>query len=328
MATFVNSAFDQFNKDSVNLEPSRTSKARSSRDWLISQLNLLPGKVDDFPRLYEEAHTKFGSFARNTKIRPLDDIDLLLAFSADGATYTTIHKGTKYYIEVPETARNLRKLCDEKWLNSRKLINKIVSALQQINQYKSADVHRRQEAATLNLTSYEWSFDIVPSFMTTDGFYLIPDGQSNWKATNPIIDQNRTTSINQKHNGRVLQLIRTLKYWNRRASMATMPSYFFENLVLSFAEESLSFSEYIDFNLRDFWNDLSSRIYSPLYDPKGFQGDLNTLTIEEQIKIALKARETCTKASEAIHIETQDKNQARAIAKWREIFGNDFPLYG
>ncbi len=327
MAKTVNSAFDLFNKDYVNLKSSRTEKARSSRDWLITQLNSLPEKVDDFPSLYTEAHTKFGSFARNTKIRPLDDIDLILTFSAHGATYCTIKEGLEYYINVPSSATNLRKLCDD-WLNSRKVVNIVVSALQEVEHYSSADVHRRQEAATLKLTSYEWNFDIVPAFKTTDGFYLIPDGAGHWKATDPSVDQSRTTSVNQKHNGVVLHLIRTLKYWNNHASMPTIPSYLFESMILTYCEERDSISEYIDYDLRHFWNALTGLVYQPIADPKGFQGDLNKLSYEDQRKISSKASDTYLKAVEAYNLEMGDKDQQRAIAKWREIFGDDFPQYG
>lgn len=45
MAATVNSAFEEFNKNVVNLDPDRTSKAISSRDWLWGQLNKLDSKV-------------------------------------------------------------------------------------------------------------------------------------------------------------------------------------------------------------------------------------------------------------------------------------------
>lgn len=113
MAKTVNNAFNIFNRDFVNLDPDETKIARSSRDWLITQLTNLPNKIDDFPRLYEGMHIKFGSFARNTKIRPLDDIDLILTFSADGTTYWTHSYGKSYTLIVPDTATNLKKLCYE-----------------------------------------------------------------------------------------------------------------------------------------------------------------------------------------------------------------------
>ena len=330
MALTVNSAFQEFNKNIVNIDTKKTKQARSSRDWLVEQLKNLPSKIDDFPRLYNEKHIKFGSFARNTKIRPLDDIDLILTFSADGATYSeSILESNTYYIHTNNASQNLKTFAnDNSYLNSRKLINKLVSSLQEIPQYYRAEIHRKQEAATLELLSYEWNFDIVPAFFTVNDFYLIPDGKGNWKATDPRVDQERVSNINQKHNGKVLQLIRILKYWNNRASMSTIPSYLFENIVLNFTDQLNKLSDYIDFNLRDFWRYLKNAIYYEVPDPKGFQGNLNNLSFVEQYKISSKANDAYTKALKAIYFETQEKDQKKAINKWREILGTEFPIYG
>ena len=328
MAKTVGTAFAEFNKDYVNLIPDRTTKARSSRDWLISQLTNLPNKIDDFPKLFDNMSLKFGSFARNTKILPLDDVDLLLAFSADGTTYNTHTYGKHYSLNVPESAENLRKLCNDDWtLNSIKVVNKIVSGLNQIEHYKKAEIHREQEAATLQLDSYEWNFDIVPALHTDTNYYLIPDGSGGWKATDPRIDQKRVNEINQKHNGKILQLIRTIKYWNKRPNMPTISSYFLENLILDFFNGKTELSAYIDVNLINFWNHLQTAIYNSYQDPKGFQGELNNLTFDEKTKIATKASASYTTGYEAYNAETKESNQEKAINKWRDIFGDSFPKY-
>ena len=328
MAKNVNGAFTEFNTNFVNLDSKETPIARSSRDWLMGQLENLPNKVADFPKLYEGMHIKFGSFARNTKIRPLDDIDLILAFSAQSSTHTIISDGKNYILNVPEEAKKLRKLCnDDNTLNSIKLVNKIVSSLDEIEHYKLAKKHRRQEAATLQLNSYDWNFDIVPAFYTKTGHYLIPDGSGGWKATDPRIDQKKTTDINQKHDGNILQLIRTLKYWNKRAKMPEIPSYLFESLVLNYFDSKTEISKWIDVNLINFWLNLKTTILNSVSDPKGFQDDLNTLSNEDKLKISNKARDTYNKGAEAYRIETKEKDQEKAIKKWAEIFGNDFPEF-
>jgi hypothetical protein len=329
MAKSVDSAFQEFNTNTVNLVADRTTKARSSRDWLIGQLETLPDKEADFPILYDGKHIKFGSFARNTKIKPLDDIDLIITLNAEASTYYTITYGQLYYLTPGDGADKLKKLCDDDgYINSRKVINKLVSSLSKIDQYKSADVHRKQEAATLNLTSYEWNFDIVPAFYTDKDYYLIPDGSGHWKATDPRVDQERASRINSKHAGKILQIIRTLKFWNVRAAMPTISSYLFENIVLTYFDCQTEISDYIDFNLVNFWTYLQKGIYSSFNDPKGFQGELNNLSFDDKMKISEKATDVVKKGNEAIRIETKEKNQEKAINKWREIFGDDFPKYG
>jgi len=328
MAKTVNGAFNTFNQDFVNLDPERTKKARNSRDWLYGQLNNLPDNDTDFPLKYEERHIRFGSFARNTKIRELDDIDIIYCLHANNATYSQDNfDKKKYYLHTPNAGSRLKNLSDENILNSRKVVNQFVSSLEDIEHYKQADIHRRQEAATLQLSSYEWNFDIVPAFYTTAGFYLIPDGEGNWKATNPPIDQNKVSRINKKHDGNILQIVRTLKYWNRRAQMPTIGSYLFENLVLNYFDTQDKISDYIDVNLIKFWNSLKSEIYKTVIDPKGIQDDLNDLSYEDKVKVANKSSDTYDKGYEAYKFETEEKNQEKSINKWGEIFGDDFPNY-
>lgn len=326
MATTVNSAFDEFNKNVVNLDPDRTSKAISSRDWLWGQLNKFDSKEDlNFPFKYEDKHIKFGSFARKTKIRELDDIDLMFCLTADGATYTLY--GSTYYINTPNAGTRLKKLSDNDILNSRKIVNKLKSSLSGVEHYKSAELHSRGEAATLSLSTYEWVFDIVPCFYTDTGLYLIPDGVGNWKATDPRIDQNLVTETNQAYNGRLLQLIRILKYWNRHNSSFTIGSYLFEQIVINFVKGKAELSEWIDFNIRDFFSYLSIHIYYAVNDPKGIQGNMNDLTYEQKKSISDKAQWAYNKAVEAIDAETNNKDQEKAVGKWREIFGSKYPKY-
>lgn len=327
MAKTVNSAFVEFNKNIVNLDSTKTTKAISSRDWLWNQLNNLQNKDKDFPLKYNLKHRKFGSFARKTKIRELDDIDMMFCLTADNAFYNYDKSTDTYYIKTPNAGSRLQNLSDDGVLNSRKVVNIFVSALSDIEHYKKADIHRRQEAATLQLTSYEWNFDIVPCFYTSNGFFLIPDGNGNWKATNPDIDQNRVTNTNQKHNGKILQIIRTLKFWNRHAKIPTMSSYLLENFILNYFSKDQIYDD-LSINLNNFWCDFASSVYTPVQDPKGFQGNLNTLSKEDKDKISQKASDACGISYKAYQLEFEESDYKGAINKWREIFGSQFPNFG
>lgn len=329
MATSVNTAFNEFNSDTVNLLSERSDKAKSSRNWLYTQLNSLEEQEGlNFPYKYDSMHINYGSFHRKTKIRELDDVDLMFCYIADGATYSKSIFGNVYTIHTPNAGQRLKYLSDSDILNSRRVVNKVKLSLTKIDQYKSAELHSKGEAATLSLVSYEWVFDIVPCFYTDTGLYLIPDGNGTWKPTDPRIDQQRVTEANQSNNGRTLQLIRTLKYWNRRNSTYTIPSYLFENIVINYVNSKTELSQWIDFNIRDFFSYLSSAIFDSVYDPKGFQGDLNTFTFTEKTAISIKADWAYEKSKEAVNAETNEINHQKSINKWREIFGPYFPNYG
>lgn len=59
------------------------------------------------------------------------------------------------------------------YLNSTKVINRFISKLSDLQDYSKAEMHKNHEAATLQLKSYTWNFDIVPCFYTDTGSYLL-----------------------------------------------------------------------------------------------------------------------------------------------------------
>ncbi|RUL51919.1 SMODS domain-containing nucleotidyltransferase [Lysinibacillus antri] len=332
MAKSVFTSIRDFSKNCVDLDPTRLGTARSSRNWLVEKIESFQNSDSYFPEIYrEENNVQMGSFARRTKIRPLDDIDFIIVFSANGSTYNT-YFNNEITISVPDTATNLRRLTNEdNTLNSVRLLNKLKSSLQNVPQYSAADIKRNQEAITLKLTSYEWNFDIVPAFITSPDssqrtYYLIPDGNGKWKKTDPRIDAKRATEINQKRNGGVLRIIRLIKYWQKRPVVPSIRSYLLENLVLNYFDTNeVSISDQV--TLKDLFYHLSISIYSSCYDPKGIQGDLNTLTSETKHKFSEAAAKASLCAQNAIGFVAKDDHKS-AHDEWKKVFGSEFPDYG
>ena len=64
-----------------------------------------------------------------------------------------------------------------------------------------------------------------------------------------------------------------------------------------------------------------------MFDPKGIQGNINTLTISQKQSIYQRAYSDYNKAYSAIYAETREKDQAKAIRLWREVLGGNFPKY-
>lgn len=331
MASTVIMAFNEFLSEIVNLDLDVSKQARSSRDWLVSQIHAIPNKNSEFPPLYPERDMFYGSFARRTKIRELDDLDMIICLKALGTTYSEI--GKTVYLNVPEGVL-LRGLCheDSDLLNSRKVINRFVNALKGIPQYEKSELGRNGSAAVLNLKSYMWSFDIVPGFFTTpeaDGrtFYIIPDGNGHWMKTDPRVDQEKVTSVNQKHSGNVLNVIRTIKYWNRRSTMPSMRPYLVECILLKYYDsKSTVASQFVDLELVDVFNHIASAVRESIYDPKNIQGDINNLSLNDRRLISSRATSDATKASNARNAERQE-NHKESIRLWRQIFGSQFPEY-
>lgn len=332
MAKTVKEAFTSFLENNVNLDSGETNRARRSKDWLLDQIHLFPSKDIWFPKLYSEKDISFGSFARCTKKRPLDDIDMMVALNGDGGSYLEFTDRIEIYVHNPYS--RLRAFCfkDTNVLNSRKVINKFVSLLSGVPQYEKAMVKRNMEAATLNLSSYSWVFDLVPCFFTAKDmsyrdYYLIPDGQGYWKKTDPRIDRQRVRDVNQYHDGNVLNVIRLMKYWNRRATMPSMSSYLIENMILDFySSRSAKASSFVDLEVSEMLKYIQIQVYHPVSDPKGIQGDINSLNSEEKDKISKRAYYDYIKTLEAKLLKSIGDHKA-SIDKWSEVLGSKFSMY-
>lgn len=333
----VNSCFESFIVYKVNLDTNRTRIARSSRDNLLVNLKEL-SDAGTLPKHYAEKNLHYGSFARKTKIRPLDDIDLMVCLSACGGHYTEITPNVLYTIKMQDNLDIYEELKDDQGnLNSRKLINRIIKGLTPLRDYKKAEIKRNQEAATLQLKSYEWNFDIVPCFYATDDFYLIPDGNGNWKKTDPRIDTQRMEHVKSvvrqwNTNANDLQtFIRVMKYWKKENWSDCVGSYLFEQMVLNYAQTKGLKSDWQS-NVHECLLSLSQQILGTVNDPKGMQGDLNTLDADSRKKqsgIAYSDYQTSGKAiTEEITADMFHGTHEKAISLWNEVFGDGFKLYG
>jgi hypothetical protein len=330
MASTVNAAFAEFMRDYVRLDNGRNDVAKRSKGYLVEQVTKFP---DDgrFPRYYETVSIDYGSYSRRTKIRPLDDIDLMFVLHAEGGQLDARYDGT-FDISLPSLQNNLGSLCfdNSNILNSRKVINKFITYLGNLGDYEKADIKRNQEAATLKLKSYEWVYDLVPAFITNKAtlgeYFLIPDGNGRWKKTDPRIDKERTTRISGKQIVSVLDIVRVMKYWTARPTMPTVSSYLMENIILNHYDANHSATALINVELPSMFALVYHQIYQRVNDPKGFQGDINTLSWDDRKPVQQRAEQDYHRAVEARRLEDGGNHRA-SIAKWREIFGPNFPSY-
>ncbi|ELM8854787.1 nucleotidyltransferase, partial [Escherichia coli] len=215
---------------------------------------------------------------------------------------------------------------------SVRILNAFKNRLQDIAQYAQADIRRNQEAVTLKLVSKDWNFDIVPCFITSEDafgrtYYLIPDGNGHWKFTDPRKDRDRVTTINVQNNGNVLNVIRAVKYWQRRPTMPSMSSYLLETLILDYYAGRTSCSSFVDMELEALFRHLGQSVRYSVNDPKGIQGDINSLSAEARKAISDRCYLDAQKVSEARWFEN-NKEYEKSINKWRDVFGPFFPVYG
>lgn len=333
MAISVDSAFNEFMRDYVNLDPDVVQSARDSRDNLLDRIKAFDNK-DNFFDLCEAFNLHFGSFSRKTKCRELDDIDLMIGIAASGATYNS----NDPWDDVTITAGSInpaQRSCrnGDGSLNSTQVLNCFKKELEKLPEYHRSEPKKNGEAITLYLKTKELGFDIVPCFHTViesngRAYYLIPNGRGAWKKTDPTIEKTRISEVNKKHNGKVLNTIRLIKYWNKRGKMPTIASYLIETMVVDYFERIDSTPDFIEQRFRNVLLYIRNNIFSIVNDSKGIEGNINSLSTYERQRIYDRAGVDYNKATDAINAECNEKDQHKAINIWRDILGDDFPTYG
>ncbi|SDF60940.1 nucleotidyltransferase family protein [Chitinophaga filiformis] len=330
MAKTVGTAFSLFLTNFVRIDKDRNDVAKASKGNLLAEIERFPDDGRFFKLYPGMSFIDYGSYSRKTKIRELDDIDLMIVMNAEG-NYRQELWGGGYQVRLRNWGTRQDGMVNPGTdiVNSIKVVNRFKDYLKGVSSYEKADIKRNQEAATLKLKSYEWVYDIVPCFQTVpingDTFFLIPDGKGNWKPTDPRIDKERTARIHSQQAISVLDMIRLMKYWTKRRTAATMGSYFLECLILDYYERNTSGTD-IAVELRNLFAFIFQRVHQALLDPKGYQGDLNTLNLDERNSIQSRASLDYNRANDAINLKSQGRDDL-AIAKWIEVFGPDFPTY-
>lgn len=329
MARTIQSALKQMIEENVNMPSDRVTKARASRDWLLERIENFEKNTQ---HLYfcKNFNLHFGSFSRRTKVRPIDDIDIMIGLNGHLLYwYENIYdyKNCLIYLKPDVQTSGLWKdyLNEDDSLNSTKLLNKFKNALVNISHYESANIHRRQQAITLKLSSYEWNFDLVPCFHTTSGVYLIPNGKGGWMKTNPEKDQELVTSINKKHNGNFLELVRLVKYWNskafdRKANIES--SYLLEVMLANYYSSRESLSN-IEYEFEQSLNYLRDNIRNTVDDPKNIEGNLNHLSDDEKTNLILRIDNDLKNIKDAKKV-----SMGQSFEYWKKVLGNKFPNYG
>lgn len=281
-----NYIIQKYIENEVDLNPNVVTKAKKSRDNLLKNFaNLGRDGAFDFMGSNEQYFTgHFGSFARKTQCQQLDDIDLMIILRANGAIYTE-YKWDDIEIHINEMyADELQKsCCDENgMLNSSRVLNRFKKTVKNIAFYTKSDIHRNGEAVTLNLTSYEWSFDIVPAFHTVKDvynrdYYIIPNGKGGWKKTDPRIDKHYIIRIKNKYGNYALQLIRFIKKLNEIYGKK-IQSYLLESYIIKYLLSSdckLVYRYYHD--TINILNYIMNNIGNDFEDLKGIQGNINNI---------------------------------------------------
>lgn len=295
------SAFDSFVQD---IEPSKTTKSRASQTQ--TTLRDFLSKHDTFKDVHVRTFLS-GSYKRDTAIRPQKngedverpDVDIIVV---------TNHSLEDSAADVVEL---LYRTLKEKYETIRK-------------QQRSVGIETAQA-----------DMDVVPIIEPVGhgGKLYIADHQlEKWIETNPPKHTEWTTNVNTKAGGRFKPLVKMVKWWRRvNPTVSKKPKGF---VLECLTAESMSFTEkhYGELfvgTLETFVNTyswhISQGLVPDIVDP-GVSG--NTVTKG----LTFAAFEGFYNKSKA-HAETgrnalDEDDTEKAVALWRQIFGDHFPKFG
>ena len=236
----VGRRLEAFLAEEIAIPATARTGASNSQTYLRQVLRNKANSDDSFPELLTRSDCDFlgGSFARHTKIWPLDDIDLFLPLEGGRLIYH--NNGNRLPFTVLSDGRASR-LTQDRWqtygnVDSTKVLNGLRDGLRET--YPSSIVKLDKHCVNLQTTvaataeSDGIGFDVVPCFCLTpddgsEAFYLVPDGSGGWMRSNPRKDTDICTELNNYH-GTYRQAVRLVKNWNKTQVSNAFQSYYIE----------------------------------------------------------------------------------------------------
>ena len=214
MAPTMTSAETFLSNVVTSIEPSRKQKegAVKSHKYLRDILD-----TGNFSKRILGSYLS-GSYARDTAINPLDDVDII--FLVDPSGWQDVLE--RHFNSLP---------------SPNKILTSFAGAIRYRYPLSTVSGQRRSVCLSLN----HLDIDVVPAIVTGQDprVLKIPDvNAGSWILTAPKIHEERATKINQSNKGRVKPLIKILKFWNcNLPTTAKLKSFTIETIALRVFEE-------------------------------------------------------------------------------------------
>jgi hypothetical protein len=265
-------------------------------------------EIRDHIRLNFELDDDFltGSYKRDTKTKPLKDVDI----------FCVLAKTEKHYRdEHPE-----------------KVLKAFEKALSTKYGASAVSVQRRSVTVDFGVvvdaedkTDYRVvSMDVVPAFVSGKD-YEIPDKQSGkWIKTNPKIHAEKATEAHEAYGGEWKGLVRMLKYWNNHRGKPIKPSFLLEVMALECLHAP--FNGRFEYEFQSAFSTLADRMFDTWEDPARLGPPVSDMMSQGEKQTAVNAlKAACREATLAIDLARQGRN-GDGIKAWRSLFGPRFPL--
>ena len=291
MATTTATAFDEF-KQRLLLTNNQWSTVRARRDATASYARQAFPSTSSMPVL----NTKMiGSAGRETIIRPIDDVDLLVQFENKANIFETYRKDSQTFLYRVRDG---------------------------LKAYSSVQVVGARGQAVRFFYKDAPHVDVAPVFKWSGGGYALPDGKGGWLTTDPDFHADYMTKRNGELDSRLKPMVRMLKQWNR-AHSSYFKSFHLEviaaQVFTSIGGDSRAAAE-------KFFNSAQTSIN--VVDPAGHSGDLSSYMTAVRRSNSVAALETARDRAGRANAAERLGDHKEAIRLWGIVFGGEFPAYG
>jgi predicted nucleotidyltransferase len=245
-----------------------------------------------------EDHFLTGSYRRETKTKPLSDVDIFVVIDRNGPQAGLRRKGPSVVLE--ELRRALAKHFDRPFVD--------------------------RMACTVNFGEGDEivSFEVVPAFKRTakGGGYEIPDSRTNsWIATNPKTHHEMSTEKNEACGGHFVPFVKMVKGINVELGKPVDRSFLLEVMAHGLVKEP--FGRYQD-EVRWFLATAVDGVNQGWPDPAGLGPDVNTMSSSERSHAGQALEGALAIAEDAVRLE-DDGQERTSVEAWRKLFGWRMP---
>lgn len=274
----------------LELSDKESAAASNQQTYLRTQLQ---------QRLRVEDVFLSGSYARNTAIRPLNDIDVFLVLNR--AAHMNLRSG-----RPGDTLGLIQRTLAEIYVNK-------------------APARLQARSVNIEFTGTGIAYDVVPAFLDASnaGVYEIPDVTGGcWVRTNPKIHREKSTASNERAGKKLKPLVKAAKHWNARSGKP-MRSFHLE--VLAGRVLNQDPGSYLE-GLTQLFAGLRDAVLSPCPEPAGLGPNLEEGAPDRFVarqKLA-EAADTLTEAKRA----AEDGKAGLAHGLLHGLFGPEYPEEG
>ena len=240
-----------------------------------------------------------GSYARDTAVRPLNDIDLFIVL-AEKEHGELRKKGPV------KTLALVKKVLDEAWPDKEHPII-------------------QSRSVRIDFAGTGISYDVVPAFSDGDDVYRIPDrGSDAWISTNPRKHKEKSTAANKTAGSKLKPAFKALKHW-RNGNDRLGRSFHLE--VVSWSAFGSDPGNHIT-TLHGLFVHLRDRVLNSCPDPAGLGPDVDLgLSLDEKNRLRAALSDASSDLARAKQFADDGKTHSAHFVL-RELFGSSYPEQG